>query len=674
MEENKIIRDKEHQVLSVKDLVVSFKTDRGIVHAVRGVSFDLYKGETLCIVGESGSGKSVTNKAIIGISAANAIIEQGSIMFEGEDLVRVSEEEFHRIRGHKIGMIFQDPLSALNPVMKVGKQIIEATMINRNILKKHYNELIAKEHVKFTNEQTNFVYSTEQIEKELEKIKSFEKALKKNDARLKNVKENKKEELEEERKKLLDEIKTYVTDTKVLINTEVDRFKERVAHYERKVKNVVNDSELKRNIADVELRTHKAILELYSKHNEKAAEFENESTEFLFFRQEFLNEYKLLLKKNHVELAPLLKEDLKVRKASAKVENKEHAESLKKIHEEKLAVLEQEKQSILDKITAFENSLSEEDRNNVHRILLENKKTLIKKKKNELRNREINVSKTSKDDRFKLEELPYEELTNLYKEIDEVDKKIEEEKRDYINKTKITKAEAKRMALEVMREVGIPLPERRFKQYPFEFSGGMRQRIVIAIALTANPEILICDEPTTALDVTIQAQILELINKLKKERHLSCIFITHDLGVVANMADRVAVMYAGKIVEYGLANEVFFEPKHPYTWALLSSVPDVDSKEKLEAIPGTPPDMLYPPEGDAFALRSKYAMAIDFKYQPPYFKVSDTHYAATWLLYPGAPKVEMPKIVKTRIENSLREERERLAREKEKEANEHEEN
>ena len=673
MEENKIIRDKEHQVLSVKDLVVSFKTDRGIVHAVRGVSFDLYKGETLCIVGESGSGKSVTNKAIIGISAANAIIEQGSIMFEGEDLVRVSEEEFHRIRGHKIGMIFQDPLSALNPVMKVGKQIIEATMINRNILKKHYNELIAKEHVKFTNEQTNFVYSTEQIEKELEKIKSFEKALKKNDARLKNAKENKKEELEEERKKLLDEIKTYVTDTKVLINTEVDRFKERVAHYERKVKNVVNDSELKRNIADVELRTHKAILELYSKHNEKAAEFENESTEFLFFRQEFLNEYKLLLKKNHVELAPLLKEDLKVRKASAKVENKEYAESLKKIHEEKLAVLEQEKQSILDKITDFENSLSEEDRNNVHRILLQNKKTLIKKKKNELRNREINVSKTSKDDRFKLEELPYEELTNLYKEIDEVDKKIEEEKRDYINKTKITKAEAKRMALEVMREVGIPLPERRFKQYPFEFSGGMRQRIVIAIALTANPEILICDEPTTALDVTIQAQILELINKLKKERHLSCIFITHDLGVVANMADRVAVMYAGKIVEYGLANEVFFEPKHPYTWALLSSVPDVDSKEKLEAIPGTPPDMLYPPEGDAFALRSKYAMAIDFKYQPPYFKVSDTHYAATWLLYPGAPKVEMPKIVKTRIENSLREERERLAREK-KEANEHEEN
>lgn len=145
-----------------------------------------------------------------------------------------------------------------------------------------------------------------------------------------------------------------------------------------------------------------------------------------------------------------------------------------------------------------------------------------------------------------------------------------------------------------MKEVGIPQPERRFRQYPFEFSGGMRQRIVIAIALTANPEVLICDEPTTALDVTIQAQILELINKLKRERNLSCVFITHDLGVVANMADRVAVMYAGKIVEYGKVDEIFYDPRHPYTWALLSSIPDVDSNEKLDAIQGTPPNMIYP--------------------------------------------------------------------------------
>jgi oligopeptide transport system ATP-binding protein len=182
----------------------------------------------------------------------------------------------------------------------------------------------------------------------------------------------------------------------------------------------------------------------------------------------------------------------------------------------------------------------------------------------------------------------------------------------------------------------------------------MRQRIVIAIALTQNPDILICDEPTTALDVTIQAQILDLIKSLQKERNLSTVFITHDLGVVANMADRVAVMYAGKIVEYGTAEDIFYNPKHPYTWSLLSSIPDIDSKEKLDSIPGTPPNMIYPPKGDAFAVRSKYAMAIDFKEEPPLFKVSDTHYAATWLLDARAPKAEMPKIVLERIQNSLK--------------------
>ena len=256
---------------------------------------------------------------------------------------------------------------------------------------------------------------------------------------------------------------------------------------------------------------------------------------------------------------------------------------------------------------------------------------------------QISSSYSAEDAKAKLNE-----LTANYK------KQVLEVKEEYLNKTKITKAEAKKRALEIMKEVGIPLPEKRFNQYPFEFSGGMRQRIVIAIALTAAPEILICDEPTTALDVTIQAQILELIKKIQAERNIACIFITHDLGVVANMADRVAVMYAGKIVEYGKSEEIFYDPKHPYTWALLSSIPDVDSKERLEAIPGTPPNMIYPPKGDAFAARSKYAMNIDYELQPPYFKVTDTHYAATWLLHPNAPKVEMPKIVSERIKNALK--------------------
>jgi oligopeptide/dipeptide ABC transporter ATP-binding protein len=215
---------------------------------------------------------------------------------------------------------------------------------------------------------------------------------------------------------------------------------------------------------------------------------------------------------------------------------------------------------------------------------------------------------------------------------------------------KVTRSMAKEKAIKLMEEVGINEPRMRYYQYPFEFSGGMRQRIVIAIALAADPEILICDEPTTALDVTIQAQILELINRLKVERKLSVIFITHDLGVVANMADDIAVMYAGKIVEYGTADDIFYDPRHPYTWALLSSMPDLDTKEKLDAIPGTPPNMIYPPVGDAFADRNKYAMQIDFEQQPPMFEVSETHKAATWLLHPDAPKVEMPKIIVDRIE------------------------
>ncbi len=334
-------------ILEVRNLTISFRTLNGSVKAVRNVSFDLHKGETLAIVGESGSGKSVTSRSIMGILSNNAIIEKGSIHFEERDLAKLRESEFHKIRGSKISMIFQDPMSSLNPIMKVGNQITE-TMIYKN---------------------------------------------------------------------------------------------------------------------------------------------------------------------------------------------------------------------------------------------------------------------------------------------------------------KMPRARAKQRAIELMREVGIPQPEKRYKQYPFQFSGGMRQRIVIAVALATDPEVLIADEPTTALDVTIQSQILELINRIKKERHLSVIFITHDLGVVANMADRVAVMYAGQIVEEGEANEIFYNPQHPYTWALLSSMPDLETgRGKLDAIPGTPPNMLFPPKGDSFAERNKYAMKIDFEKEPPVFKVSDTHYAKTWLLHPDAPKVTPPEPIVKRWE------------------------
>lgn len=331
-------------ILSVKNLQVSFQTFDGKVQAVRGIDFDLKKGETLAIVGESGSGKSVTTRSIMQLLSANALVEKGEIIFEQENILEKSESEMQQIRGKKIAMIFQDPMTSLDPTMKVGMQVAESMI-------KHL---------------------------------------------------------------------------------------------------------------------------------------------------------------------------------------------------------------------------------------------------------------------------------------------------------KLSKKEALQQAVQLLEQVGIPNAEKRVNDYPHQFSGGQRQRIVIAIALACNPDILIADEPTTALDVTIQAQILELLKEIQQKQGTSIIFITHDLGVVANVADRVAVMYAGKIVEFGLVDEIFYNPRHPYTWGLLCSMPSLEEEGSLYTIPGTPPDLLNPPKGDAFALRSDYALDIDFEEMPPMFAVSNTHAAATWLLDERAPKVEPPEEIQKR--------------------------
>ena len=551
-------------VLSVKNLKVNFSTDHGYVQAVRGVSFDLYKGETLCIVGESGSGKSVTSKTIMGILSANGRIASGSIMYEGEDLTKVSEDEFHRIRGRKIGMIFQDPLSSLNPIMRIGKQITEAMLLNGNHLKKMREEIVADEFVAYKNAIT--AYNSE-LNKGKETIKFLKSEKKKEIERIKNIAKNE-------------------SDGKIYaLKQDYGLEKVTIKH---KYKNLINEE------SDASRRSELA--------KERVNALKEARDRFVSTKKDILNAAK--------------------EQSGA---NKEKLKETKNDFDEKIkAAKSQKSASKVELKTKYAPVISETKA----KYLAKNKEAKAK------------VKETKKQ--------YYQEfLDEFYSGVD-----IIEARKHYYAKIKITPEEAKEKALKIMEEVGIPSPETRFRQYPFEFSGGMRQRIVIAIALTADPDILICDEPTTALDVTIQAQILELINRLKRERNMTCIFITHDLGVVANMADRVAVMYAGKIVEYGTEEEIFYDPRHPYTWALLSSIPDVDSKERLDAIPGTPPNLIYPPVGDAFALRSKYAMKIDFKKEPPLFKVSDTHYAATWLLDPRAPKVEMPAIVKTRIETA----------------------
>nr|WP_276934375.1 ABC transporter ATP-binding protein [Globicatella sulfidifaciens] len=334
-------------ILSVKNLQISFKTFAGEVQAIRGVSFDLHKGETLAIVGESGSGKTVTTRSIMGLLSKNAIIKSGEVLFNGDNLLQYKERQMRDIRGTQIAMIFQDPMTSLNPTLTIGQQIMEILTKQRGM----------------------------------------------------------------------------------------------------------------------------------------------------------------------------------------------------------------------------------------------------------------------------------------------------------------SKSEAIEETIDLLTLCGIRDPEARLKQYPHQFSGGQRQRIVIAIALAGDPEILIADEPTTALDVTIQAQIIELLEEIQRQKDMAIIFITHDLGVVANVADRVAVMYAGKIVEIGGVDDIYYHPQHPYTWGLLSAMPTPDQKGELYAIPGTPPDLLNPPKGDAFALRNEYALAIDFEEEPPMFQVCDTHYAATWLLHPQAPAVTPPQNILDRYEH-----------------------
>ena len=222
---------------------------------------------------------------------------------------------------------------------------------------------------------------------------------------------------------------------------------------------------------------------------------------------------------------------------------------------------------------------------------------------------------------------------------------------------KTPKAEAEAKALELLELVGITDPEKRMKNYPHQLSGGMRQRVIIAIAMACDPDLLICDEPTTALDVTIQARILELIKDIQVKKNISVIYIPHDLGVVAKVADYVDVMYAGKLVEKGTVDEIFYEPRHPYTWGLLSAMPDLDTRDdRLYTIPGSPPTLKNEIKGDAFAPRNKYALNIDTRIDPPMFKISDTHYAATWLLDDRAPTHDMPPEIKGRIERMLKEE------------------
>ena len=705
--------------LSVNNLRVSFRTDGGKVQAVRDISFDLYEGETLAIVGESGSGKSVTSKAIMGISAVNAIYEGGEILYDGQDLVRIPEEEMHKLRGDKIAMIFQDPLSSLNPIMRIGRQITEAMLLknkaNRKEGRESFNKLLATMSSTMKAAIANGAKTQATAADVDNYIKTFDAF---------NIRAIELENSYSDSHTAAEELIAMIKDVLFLVEKK------------QKIDSAARLKEINKKLHEItdkfftagyseQLKEHKAAM-VVALHDKKViGEQTIQSLEALqataqemvaqesynFFRIGYYlyknptadlsnmpaaeaNElaYKFLMDDYMTEFLALEKiavqysaEQTLAKKKDAilamqraiqffKAGNftQRDAENETKIVSKSVFAAIDPLAVVKDNVAYTFGSALEREVEKYFFYIKNNPKEEARferqtKKREALiakgKNVEWNVvPKSVIEPEVQIETIVsvITRVMNKFRADVENAAAVDYDKRcieivDYLKSKasqvvfKLTKRLAKERAIKLMEEVGIPEARMRFRQYPFEFSGGMRQRIVIAIALSANPDILICDEPTTALDVTIQAQILELINKLKRERNLSIIFITHDLGVVANMADRIAVMYAGKVVEYGTAEEVFYNPQHPYTWALLSSMPDLDTNEKLDAIPGTPPNMIYPPVGDAFAERNKYAMEIDFEMQPPMYQVSPTHFAATWLLHPNAPKVEMPKIITERI-------------------------
>ncbi len=704
-------------ILEVKKLKISFRTNGGAVKAVRDISFNLEKGKTLAIVGESGSGKSVTSKAILGILAGNSIVEGGEILYDGKDLLRISEDEMYKIRGDKIAMIFQDPLSSLNPIVKIGRQITEA-MLLKNKANRRQGRIDFNTQLKRLNAEMNAATDGKMTAKINEMTSLFDRFC---------IESNKLENAYNHDAGVAQELVASMEDflfkaskhQKLDVRANVSEFASRL----KQVKNSYLVHGFESRLAETVENLHRTRSDkpqgdaILAETTEKAlrdtetllreivecpkpnffrigyyvikhpgadlagtpAEERDEMT-LKFLDEDFMLEFLELTQK---ALAFSRERSLeKMRNLLPKLEEAEtfyRGEFTRKAALENCKALTAQVKDAIDLLDINKDSVAytfgsslEGAINRYYSACKTNPKEEARYTRQSAKRARL-IARGKRVDWKVVPKLVYDE-TELRENIALVISRLLERYReklsasapDYAKEavemvdffkdrasavvTIVTKSMAKERAIKLMEEVGIHEPRTRYNQYPFEFSGGMRQRIVIAIALSANPDILICDEPTTALDVTIQAQILELINKLKDERHLSVIFITHDLGVVANMADDIAVMYAGKIVEYGTADDIFYDPRHPYTWALLSSMPDLDTKEKLDAIPGTPPNMIYPPEGDAFAARNKYAMKIDFEQQPPMFEVSPTHRAATWLLHPDAPKVDMPKIIEDRIQ------------------------
>ena len=583
-------------LLSLRNVSVKFNVRGRILTAIRNVSLDIFENESIAIVGESGSGKSVLTKTFAGMLDSNGFIPEGSIIYADDEL-SVTKVKLTPAR-RRILAYANDMLNKLSPLERGAEEYKQILALESEI--KHKKSLSVAE-------EEQYEADLKQLRDSMVDTNNFMQTLDKHSA-----------EDQREIARCQQKLTELAEKEKALIAQRDETIKSRAAVYAADASHVQDEQKL----GELKARREQKIAQADKEGNPQG--LSDETLE----RNKILA-YEILLSIGRYPLTSQVK------------------------------FLRTLKKAFRDAMLAGEDLRSVAVLNRIFQTCV----FYVEYRSFDEANQEVNgyaiidcahVQYTNDWQQIRgcrIATVFQDPMTSLNPVIT-IGKQI---MTVILKHQKCSQAEARRRTLEIMGKVGIPDPETRFDDYPFQYSGGMRQRIVIAIALSCQPKILICDEPTTALDVTIQAQIIRLIKDLQRELGFTTVYITHDLGVVANVAERVAVLYAGQIVELGTVEDIFYDPKHPYTWALLSSLPQLTEKgTDLFSIPGTPPSLYNKIVGDAFAPRNQYAMAIDLKEEPPMIQVSDTHYAKTWLLDPRAPKTEAPKNIQNLHEKMVR--------------------
>ena len=592
------MENKEKKVLlSLKDVDVKFNVRGRILTAIRHVSLDVYENESLAIVGESGSGKSVLTKTFAGMLDSNGFISNGSVIFSDDELSKTTVVVDSRRQAFLDRMI--KTLNEYSVLERGAKEYVAIEQKKLDI--KHKKSLTPQEETDYTSrinalendiiDRTNYVVTLDRRNPQDAKEIEYINA----------------------------KIKAWKEQIKAIRKERADLISRRASDYNGNREVMAADA---RDIAALQERREKKLETIDNQNNPLGL------SDKVIERNRIIA-YEILLsigrypRKSQIVFTRKLKKAFKL--AMSIGEDLDNKEVRNRIFE--VCTFRVDFRSY-DEATKTLNGYA----------IIDCAKVKYTKDWQQIRG--CRIATVFQDPMTSLNP-----VLTIGKQISTVIMKHQ----------KCSQEEAKTRTLDIMAKVGIPEPEKRFDDYPFQYSGGMRQRIVIAIALSCQPKVLICDEPTTALDVTIQAQIIRLIKDLQHQLGYTTVYITHDLGVVANVAERVAVLYGGQIVELGTVEDIFYDPKHPYTWALLSSLTQLAEKgDDLFSIPGTPPSLYNKIVGDAFAPRNAYAMAIDRVKEPPMIQVNEHHWAKTWLLDPRAPKVEPPKIIQNLHEKMLK--------------------